>query len=102
MRASRLPRVRALFRAIWKIQVRRAERPSKRSIPSITAIQVSPTTSSATERLETCADARRRSAGVELLDEGLERAGVAGAKRFDYLGVRRIRQQRRCGPCVTG
>ena len=46
--ASRLARVRAMLIRIRKIQVRSEDRPSKRSIPSITAIQVSWTISSAT------------------------------------------------------
>ena len=53
VRRSRSPRVRAWLRAIWKTQVRKLERPSKRSRPRRTPSQVSCTTSSATAVLGT-------------------------------------------------
>src|SRR5262249_56033871 len=53
VRPSRCPRVFAMLVRIRKIHVFSDERPSKRSIPFRTAIQVSCTTSSATERLAT-------------------------------------------------
>jgi hypothetical protein len=53
MRASRRPRVIAVFTRIRMIQVFSAERPSKYSRPSITPTQASCTTSSATARVFT-------------------------------------------------
>ena len=64
VRFSRLPRVRAVLRRIWKIHVRSDERPSNRSIPLMTPTHVSCTTSSAIARLGTWASANRVSGGV--------------------------------------
>ena len=61
VRRSRAPRVRAWLARIRKIQVRRLERPSKRSIPLMTAIHVSWTSSSATASLGTWTRASCRS-----------------------------------------
>jgi hypothetical protein len=62
-RRSRSPRVFAMFVRIRNIQVLSDERPSNRSIPFSTPIQVSCTTSSATAALGTYMRATRRSAG---------------------------------------
>ena len=63
LRASRCPRVFAVFTRIRKIHVRSDERPSKPSSPFSTPTQASWTTSSATARVETYIRAMRSIAG---------------------------------------